>query len=57
MSIYFMGNNRNGIVAGRVDSETKSKFCLKFIVSSKDANAAGVKKCNILANTRKFYEY
>ena len=57
MSIYFMGNNRNRIVVGRVDSETKAKFCLKFIVSSKDANAAGVKKCNILANTRKFYEY
>lgn len=43
MSIYFMGNNRNVIVVGRVYSETKAKFCLKFIVSSKDANAAGVK--------------
>lgn len=40
LSINFMGNVRNGILVGRVQSGSKGKFCLKFIVSSKSFNTS-----------------
>lgn len=40
LSINFMGNDRNGIFVGMVQPGSKGKFCLKFIVSSKDLNAS-----------------
>ena len=40
LSINFMGVRNNGISVGRVQSDSKGKFCLKFIVSSKSLNTS-----------------
>lgn len=40
LSINFMGDVKNGIFVGRVDANSKVKFCLKFIVSSKSSNTS-----------------
>ena len=38
--INFMGTRNNGISVGRVQPNSKGKFCLKFIVSSKSLNTS-----------------
>ena len=40
LSINFMGTYDNGILVGRVQPDSKGKFCLKFIVSSKSLNTS-----------------
>ena len=40
LSINFMRDRNNGIFVGRVQSDSKGKFCLKFIVSSKNLNTS-----------------
>lgn len=40
LSINFLGAHNNGIFVGRVQPDSKGKFCLKFIVSSKSLNTS-----------------
>ena len=40
LSFSFMGDDRNSVFVGTVGPNSKGKFCLKFIVSSKSLNTS-----------------